>query len=295
MNINCVFSGGGVKGFAFIGAIEALEERNFVIKKSVGTSAGAIVAGLIAAGYTSQEIKSILNELVLTDLLDQPWLSQRFPLLKSIYLYKKMGIYKGDVLEAWLEKELATKGIHTFKDLAPESLKIVTADISLGRLVVIPDDLYRLYQIDPHDFSVAKSLRMSASYPYFFMPARIESFYNGGSLMLDGGILSNFPYWILGEQQPKLKRPTLGITLNQESNKIAVPIKNGWEMLQRLIKTMKEAHDTRYVSLLEENNILYIPIENIEATDLHIGEEAKQSLFMLGKKHTLDFLKNWPN
>ncbi|HLR01343.1 MAG TPA: patatin-like phospholipase family protein [Virgibacillus sp.] len=295
MNINSVFSGGGVKAFAFIGALEALEERNFTIRKSAGTSAGAIIAGLVAAGYSAQDIKSLMEELVLTDLLDQPWLSRRVPLLKSIYLYKKMGIYKGDALENWLREKLALKGVHTFRDLNPDTLKIVTADISLGRLVVMPDDLYRLYQIHPHDFSVAKSLRMSASYPYFFMPSRLESFYGRESLMLDGGILSNFPYWIIGEQKNKLKRPTLGMTLNHKKNDIPTPIKNGWKMTERLIKTMKEAHDTRYVNLLEKNNVIYIPVENIEATDLHIDQEAKQSLFMLGKKHTLDFLKNWPN
>jgi len=51
MNIDAVFSGGGVKAFAFIGALEAMEEKGLVIKRAAGTSAGAILASLVLAGY----------------------------------------------------------------------------------------------------------------------------------------------------------------------------------------------------------------------------------------------------
>src|SRR5699024_12257575 len=108
-------------------------------------------------------------------------------------------------------------------------------------------------------------------------------------------IVRSCPDCIIEEQKIKINRPNLGMTLKHKKNDIATPIKNGWKMTERLIKTMREAHDTRYVNLLEKNNLIYISVENIEATDLHIDQEAKQSLFMLGKKHTLDFLKNWPN
>ena len=50
MIIDGVFSGGGIKGFAMIGALEVLEERGFAIKRSAGTSAGSIIASFIAAG-----------------------------------------------------------------------------------------------------------------------------------------------------------------------------------------------------------------------------------------------------
>ncbi|KFL16373.1 hypothetical protein GT94_04495 [Geobacillus stearothermophilus] len=56
MNIDLVFSGGGVKGFALLGAYEAIEEKGLRWKRLAGTSAGALLAALLAAGYTAREI-----------------------------------------------------------------------------------------------------------------------------------------------------------------------------------------------------------------------------------------------
>ena len=64
---NLVFEGGGVKGLAFCGALKVLEERGIItdVKGLAGSSAGAITAGLLACGYTSDEI---LDELKPKDL-----------------------------------------------------------------------------------------------------------------------------------------------------------------------------------------------------------------------------------
>jgi NTE family protein len=51
MLIDGVFSGGGIKDFALIGAYQVLEENGFQFHRLAGTSAGAILAGFIAAGY----------------------------------------------------------------------------------------------------------------------------------------------------------------------------------------------------------------------------------------------------
>ena len=58
-----IFQGGGMKGIAYIGALIALEENGFICKKAAGTSVGAIIAGLVAAGYNGQEMLYIINNL----------------------------------------------------------------------------------------------------------------------------------------------------------------------------------------------------------------------------------------
>lgn len=63
MYIDGVFSGGGMKGVALVGAYEALEKRGFRFKRLAGTSAGSIIASFIAAGYTSAEIRQMMEEL----------------------------------------------------------------------------------------------------------------------------------------------------------------------------------------------------------------------------------------
>src|SRR5699024_5100597 len=75
--------------------------------------------------------------------------------------------------EEWLEEKLALKGIETFAHIKENDLKIVVSDISLGKLIVIPDDLNRIYGVAPEQFKVATAVRMSASFPYFFMPKKL--------------------------------------------------------------------------------------------------------------------------
>lgn len=70
MEIDGVFSGGGIKGLALIGAYQAIEEKGYRFKRIAGTSAGAIVASFIAAGYSSSEIMKIMDEIDLKELLD---------------------------------------------------------------------------------------------------------------------------------------------------------------------------------------------------------------------------------
>ncbi len=59
-----VFEGGGAKGMAFVGALQVLEENKIRFDRLLGTSAGAITATLLAAGYNSQEMLMALNEEV---------------------------------------------------------------------------------------------------------------------------------------------------------------------------------------------------------------------------------------
>ena len=59
-NYTCIFGGGAVRGMAYAGSIKAMEELNINIRTIAGSSVGSIVAGLLAVGYTSDEIKNIL-------------------------------------------------------------------------------------------------------------------------------------------------------------------------------------------------------------------------------------------
>ena len=61
--INAVFEGGGVKGVGLVGAVSVTEEMGYQFGNVAGTSAGAIISTLIAAGYSAKELKTILDEL----------------------------------------------------------------------------------------------------------------------------------------------------------------------------------------------------------------------------------------
>lgn len=295
MKIDGVFSGGGVKAFAFIGALESVQEKQFTFERVAGTSAGAITAGLIAAGYKAEEIKLLFDDLNLKKFMDPILGGKVLPFAKWLFLYFTMGLYKGDKFEKWLYEKLAQKGIYTFNDLPYGRLKVVAADLTLGRIVVFPDDVERLYAIDPGTFLVSKAIRMSAGIPYFFIPKKINGKKGQQSLLVDGGVLSNFPVWVFENRNKNRMRPILGMKLSDsiehmESNEIH----NSLEMFHALFSTMMQAHDTRYISKSEAADIIFIPVKNVQTANLELSEDKKKTLIELGKKRADSFLSHWP-
>ncbi|GGA68195.1 patatin-like phospholipase family protein [Ornithinibacillus halotolerans] len=294
MKIDGVFSGGGVKAYAFIGALEIIEKKNLQFERVAGTSAGSIVAALIAAGYRVDELKNILDELDLTQLLDPPMLTKILPGSKWFFLYFQMGLNKGDKFEQWVYRQLAHRNIYTFADVTEGYLKVVVSDLSLGKLVVIPDDLERVYGIKPENFPVAKAVRMSSGFPYFFMPSKIYGKKRGKSLIVDGGLLSNFPLWVFEDETNKRLRPILGLKLSDSPSETSPKkIKNALDMLHALFSTMKQAHDARYISTSEKANIIFIPVKGVQTTNFMIDEKVKQELINTGRQRAEKFLKYW--
>lgn len=160
MYIDGVFSGGGMKGVALVGAYEALEKRGFRFKRLAGTSAGSIIASFIAAGYTSAEIRQMMEELNESELLDPRFSLLPLKLPQWASIYWRLGLYKGDKLENWISEKLKAKGISVFGDLEQGKLKLIASDLSNGKMLVAPDDLNR-YGLNPGRFSVARAVRMS--------------------------------------------------------------------------------------------------------------------------------------
>lgn len=290
MNIDGVFSGGGIKGFALIGACEEIEKRGLHFVRLAGTSAGSIVAALLAAGYSSKEIFQLLEELDLTKLLDAR--KSCIPFAKWLFVYFKLGLYKGYELEMWIRNKLEAKGVRTFADLPPQTLRVIASDISNGQMVVLPDDLVR-YGIDSKSFSIAKAVRMSCSIPYFFEPVKLRS-ENGANILVDGGVLSNFPIWLFDQEEQLNVRPVLGIKLspNQYYHE-KHDINNAVHLFAALFETMKDAHDARYISKRHAKNIIFIPTEGVLSVEFQLTNEKKEELFQLGKQYAMQFLKSW--
>src|SRR5690554_3563974 len=186
-----------MKAFSFVGALRTLEREGISFERIAGTSAGAIVAAFVKAGYRSDEIEKILDDVDLMAIIDPKHENRKlfYQFYKWIKMYRKMGMYKGDHLEKWLKGILAQRGIVTFGDLPKGSLKMIAADITKSELIVIPDDLPK-YGLIPEKFSVAKAIRISCSIPFYFEPVKIFSTQGHQSIFIDGGILSNFPVWL---------------------------------------------------------------------------------------------------
>ncbi|MDT8862511.1 patatin-like phospholipase family protein [Alkalihalobacillus sp. MEB130] len=296
MKVDGVFAGGGVKAFAFIGALQVMEEKGYEFDRIAGTSAGSIIAALIKAGYKSEEIFEMLDQLDIESFKDERMSVLPFAITKWVHMYFRLGLYKGNALENWIKQVLEAKGIKTFGDLPSGSLKVIASDLTKGKLLVLPDDLQQ-YGVIPEKFPVARAIRMSCSIPYFFEPVKIYDRGSGGkaSYIVDGGLLSNFPMWLFMDGNPKRwRKPAIGFQLKPELSEMPPKkIKNAISMYRALFETMTSAHDIKYIDEDHARNIVFIPVLNVKATDFELSEEQKEKLIILGREETNHFLKNW--
>ena len=112
-----VLEGGGVKGIGLVGAISVLEEHGYEFHRIAGTSAGAIVGAMVAAGIPIADLQQIMWKVDYNKFQDAATFSRFGPLGKGIEILFHDGIYKGQYLLDWLTEQLASVGKHTFADL----------------------------------------------------------------------------------------------------------------------------------------------------------------------------------
>jgi NTE family protein len=218
MKIYCdgVFMGGGVRGIGYAGAIGAFQAAGYEFKNVAGTSVGAIVASLVAAGYTGDELEKEMKELDYHRFKGKG----HFGLVSNLFDFRKdYGIYNSDYFEKWLADLLSRKNIVKFKDLEyldweekgkiKNRLTITATDITKRKLLVLPQDLAD-YGIDPREFEVAKAVRMSMSIPIFYHPYRLTDVNGVEHWIVDGGTLCNYPMFLFDDGKHKLKRPIFG-------------------------------------------------------------------------------------
>jgi len=308
-----VFEGGGVKGIGLAGAFAALEQRGFAPKGVAGASAGAITAALIAAGYSSDELDEILLHIPFAKFKDKGW-EDKVPLLgPAASLLFERGIYEGKYFERWMTELLEAKKVTKFGQLVDEAaeeeknryrLRVIASDVTHRRMLVLPNDADHL-GIDPDELDIAHAVRMSMSIPVFFEPVVHRNEATGEEhLIVDGGMLSNFPVWLFDCEGRDPQWPTFGLKLVEpEPNK---PIghrlpgedheaKAGSlvDYFKSLASTMMEAHDRLYVETATFARTIAIPTLGVRTTEFDIQPERVRALYDSGHQAASDFLDQW--
>jgi len=97
-----------------------IEKAGYQFENLAGTSAGAIVAGLLAVGFNSEEIEGELKKLNYNQFKDEELPNKCKLLWKGLKILFKKGIYRGDYFEEWFEKLLEKKGKNKFADKRTE-------------------------------------------------------------------------------------------------------------------------------------------------------------------------------
>jgi NTE family protein len=316
MYADLVFEGGGVKGIGLAGAIATLEERGYKPQNIAGTSAGAISAALLAAGYSAGELREIIMDLDYRQFQDKAW-EDKVPLIeRSLSLLLDLGLYEGKYFLGWVRERLEAKGVRTFADLVHPDfaddprfrsrLQVVASDVTTHELLILPRDAHKL-GIEPDELDVALAVRMSMSIPIFFEPVRWENPKTGRThVIVDGGMLSNFPVWLFDcDDGNPPEWPTLGMLLVEPKPSVPVgarlpkPKMEGHgagaviDYVKALAQTMMEAHDRLYVEQASYARTIPIPTLGVGTTEFGLSPERAVALYDSGRWAAEKFLDAW--
>jgi NTE family protein len=158
--VGLTLGGGAARGIAHIGVLEVLDAHKIPIHCIAGTSAGAIVGGMYAAGLTPQHMEELIRKTSWTEI--------------ATLSLPKLGLLNYDRVTQWIEECLGDRPA-MFEDLEMR-FAAVAADIVSGDLVAITEG------------KIADALRASSCVPGIMTPTKLN-----GHLLVDGGILNNLP------------------------------------------------------------------------------------------------------
>jgi NTE family protein len=237
--IGLVLSGGGARGAAHVGVIRALEDMHVPIDAVVGTSMGAVVGGLYAAGLSGREIEDVFNRLEWQELF-----RDRAPRRDLIYRRKQddrggvlapgalgvraaegivlpLGLVQGQKITQVLRQATLRVGPIEDFDHLPTPFRALATDLETGEPVVLRSG------------DLATVLRASMSAPGVLAPVEIN-----GRTLVDGGLVDNLPVRLAREMNvdvlivvdvsfPLVPRAALQSPLDVTNQMIAIMVRRG--------------------------------------------------------------------
>ncbi|WP_405609830.1 patatin-like phospholipase family protein [Polaribacter sp. Asnod1-A03] len=240
--IGLVLSGGGAKGFAYVGVLKEIDKAGLQIDYIGGTSMGAIVGGLYAIGYSGEQIEEIILETDFMSLLQdklpreaEPFFDKEFGEKTILTLPINDGnvglpraVSRGqNILNFLTELLYSVEGISDFKKL-PIPFFCIATDVENGNQILLEKG------------SLPLALRASGSFPTLLNPVVLDD-----KLLVDGGLANNFPVSIMKAKGIDL---VIGVDVEGKLNKkdklnSAVDILSQLVNYQMYNKTDKEKKD----------------------------------------------------
>jgi NTE family protein len=188
--VGLVLSGGGAKGFAYVGLLKVLEEVNMPIDYIGGSSIGAVIGGLYSSGYSAEEIEELISlqdwDALIGDNFDREYISYEEKRFSDRYVFtipiEPTGISIGRSLAGSFNIDLMLNRVFThvahvndFSELCIPFFCIGT-DLISGKDVVLDSG------------NIARAIRASMAIPGYFPPANYNGYY-----LTDGGVINNYP------------------------------------------------------------------------------------------------------
>lgn len=283
---NLVFQGGGVKGLAYVGALQQLQSRGMLdqIEGVAGTSAGSIVSTLLSVRYSAEAITETMRNTNMASFKDREGIFRRI---------KYFGMHPGDAFLKWIKQQirnspLGLKDTATFKDFQEKGAR----DLHVFATDLFTHNIRRFSIETTPNVVVAEAIRASMSIPVFFNAWRFTNNNPDDHIYVDGGVLLNFPLYTFDE----LNHPpdeTLGFEL---VNQTGTPVLNKFgywewgEFVKNTFDTLLLAQDV-VLSQEETERARIVSINDfgISATDFNLTEQQKKELIQSGWDATKAF------
>lgn len=264
INRAVVLKGGGIKGLAFASALIELQ-RFYKFDLCVGTSAGAIAAVLLSAGYKPTELLPILRDTDFRTFMDAPW--WRVPL----NLLRHKGMYRAKAFTDWLAVLLAKKIAKQGEVLMSDLNKALIFASRRGNGAISFET-----GGDRSGSPATFAARCSMSIPIFFTPMTVDM-----RRVYDGGLRANFPLEQFQSIHPY--KPFIAVylgsrDLGQEKGLLA-------DLLDIAIDD-----DERQVVDANRDCVVEIDPSPISTLDFNLSDQEKEFLVQLGKSSALSFL-----
>ncbi|TCW48846.1 patatin-like phospholipase [Phytobacter diazotrophicus] len=289
-----VFQGGGCKAISFIGAYEEAKLRGVYFSELAGTSAGSIIASLVAAGATPEYLKKLVKDVNFSTFnatVDPAYEKKygsswgKLKLLtpkgkiphKAFTFLQHLGLYSSKEIEVWLNDKLnellgKNKEIIKFKDLNIP-LHVIATDLK--------NKSHFIWSVkNTPDESVAYAVRCSSSIPFYFQPVDMH--------FVDGGLLSNLPTFSLQDNDSNFEK-ILCFTLSERPKEI----KNTLDYIYSIMSSVVDGATTIQGQL--QHNVYNIKIEGlpISTTSFEVlSHELIDQTIDIGRKSSAVFFDN---
>ncbi len=268
------FEGCGIFGMAYVGGIKYLEEQHFLknINEYAGTSSGAIVATMLALGYTADEIYGKLELINWNKFYDYNF--------GFFSLFSGYGIYKGVKLHNFYKDIIKNKTNSkntTFQELYQNTnKKLYISAINLSKKKITR------FSVDTHPhMEIHLALRLSTSLPFIFKTLK----YNN-DFYIDGGVMDNYPMEAFSDNTK-----ALGFNF-MTSPKNHYYINNICEFTTNIISAFTLAQNNLEMNTFENKTItIYSKNDDLLTSVLDIGKMKKElpEYFQLGYDTTKTF------
>lgn len=273
----CIFGGGAIRGIAYVGALQALDELNIDIDVLAGSSVGSIVAALVGVGYTSSEINDI-------------FLQVNFELFRDIHfgLNKDFALSKGNIFTDWI-RDLIEKKFYGDSYKKGENPPVLFKHIKRN-LVLITTELntfkpYEFSNYETPDFEIAEAVRASCSMPGLMVPVEFNN-----KRLVDGDLMKGIPLWKLSKNLVNPKNRIIEFRL--EGDNIG-SYNNAFEFLNSIYSCMTSVSTDFIIDNFGENDkydYVKITTGDLVVIDFNISEKLRNKLVEMGYNDSIKYL-----